>query len=199
MLSLDVDIKGLEQAALLAQATEDQILMARARTLRKMRKKVERLVKNLAAKKLRMPQKAIGDRFFSNSIGPGDDELKLWIGTWDISPFSLGTPTQMTFGVRAGSRAYPGAFLAQIYSGETKVWIRLYSRHYSPDLYPTRYRPGDRGGIGNKGRFPVVRAAVPIDGVMEEILKTHGADISRAFAKEFKAQLNYETRVKGAN
>lgn len=96
-----------------------------------------------------------------------------------------------------GQRSFPGAFLGKIYSGTEKVWIRLGSRHYSPDLYPTKYRPGDRGVSELRGRFPVVRAAVPIDGIMQDLVDTLGDDYAKEFETIFVRELNYETQVKG--
>ena len=64
--------------------------------------------------------------------------------------------------------------MAKIYTGTEKVWIRLHSPHYTPDLYPTKHRPGDRGLAGYNGRFPVVRAAVPIDGVISDVVELEG-------------------------
>jgi len=204
MLAFEVDMAVLDQLIERMAATDHQIELARTSALRKMRKRFETRVKGLAAKKLRMPQKALADRFFSEKIDPGDDELRLWVGTWNVSPFSIGsvsvygTPGK-TGGVKAGRRTYRGAFIGSIYSGEQKVWIRLHSPHYSPELYPTKYRPGDRGlgDTGLRGRFPVVRAAVPIDAIISEVLRTEGDSISQEFVKVFEQELNYYVNVKG--
>lgn len=202
MFEVTVDDSALQQFAGIAEATDKQMEAARTSALRKMRKKVETLVIRAAAQKLRIPQKALKDRFFSNNIEPGDDELNVWIGTWAISPFSIGSVSAYgvpgkSGGVRAGRRNYPGAFLASIYTGETKVWIRLHSKNYSPELYPTQYRPGDRGLGELRGRFPVIRAAVPIDAVMREVLERDGDEIAREFEKIFARELNYQVNVRG--
>lgn len=196
MVRLEFDNSLLEKGANLVNATEQQIETARASALRKMRKRIETQIKRRAAKKLRIPQKAIADRFFSDKVEPGDDELKVWIGTWAVSPFSLGSPAQTARGVKAGRRSYQGAFLGEVYTSETKVWIRLRSPHYSPELYPTRTRPGDRG-MSRGGRFPVVRAAVPIDAVIGEIVTNEGDEIAAEFEKVFLQELNYQVNVKG--
>lgn len=197
MLEFDVDTSAIDEIARRMAATDGQVELARTSALRKVNKRLETSLKRLTAKALRIPVRSIGDRFFSNSIAPGDDELRVWIGTWDVSPYSIGTPAQNSRGVRVGQRSYPGAFLAKIY-GQQKVWIRLHSKHYAPDLYPTRYRPGDRGGSDLRGRFPVVRAAVPIDSVMRDLLAKEGPDIATEFAKVFAQELNYQVFVKGA-
>lgn len=182
----------------LATATRKQVDYARATTLRKLRKKIETFVKRRVSAKERIPQRALGDRVFSNKVQPGDDELKVWIGTWNISPFSIGKPVQTITGVTAGKRRYPGAFLAQVYTGETKVWIRLHSPHYSKELYPTNYRPGDRGWSALRGRFPVVRAAIPIDATVKTVMEQNQKYFEREFEKIFTHELHYQVNIRSS-
>lgn len=204
MLDVLVDRSVIREAALLFGATAGQVERARASALRKMRRRIETAVKQRAAKQLRMPQKAIDGRFYSEQVKQGDRALKVWIGTYAVSPFKLGSVSSYgvpgkTGGVRAGRRTYRGAFLAKIYSGTRKVWIRLHSSHYSPELYPTKYRRGDRGlgDLGLRGRFPVVRAAVPIDEVLMQVVNEYGPDIVTDFERLFQQELNYQTNVRG--
>lgn len=202
MLALTVDSNLLSQRVDLAAATEQQIEAARLSSLRKMQKRVETTFKRAASRDLRIPQRAIAGRFFSNRLAAGEEELRVWIGTWDISPFSIGSPRPYgvpgrSGGVRAGRRVWPGAFIERIYSSTAKVWIRVSSKHYSRELYPTNYRPGDRGAGERGGRFPVVRAAVPIDEVMREVVERDGDELGREFEKLFLQELNYQVNVKG--
>lgn len=199
ILQLDLDMTIIDEMIDIAGATDRQLDRARARALRKMKTTVETRVKREAARKLNIPQKGIADRFFSKALQPGDDELKLWIGTWDVDPFSIGAPQQSPFGVRVGRRSYPGAFLAKIYSNKEKVWIRLHSKHYSNELYPTRYRPGDRGLATLRGRFPVVRAAVPIDDIIRDVLDKQSGFFTEQFQAILQRELNYEVNLKGKN
>ncbi len=205
MLSVHVEQSTINEVIRQFASTQDEVDLALASALRKMRKRIETAVKRDAAKELRMPQKALGKRFFSEQIRKGDDLLKVWIGTQPVSPFDLGavsvygTPGK-SGGVKAGRRTYRGAFLASIYSSRQKVWIRLHSKHYSPELYPTRHRPGDRG-LGDdavlQGRFPVVRAAVPVDAVLERVVDRDNDAILAEFIKVFTQELNFYTNVRG--
>jgi len=202
MLDARIDQASLREVVRMFGSTPDQVQLARASALRKMRKRIETAVKRQAAKELRMPQKALGNRFFSNKIAKGDDVLKVWIGTQPVSPFDIGSvrpygKSWKTGGIKAGRRTYRGAFLASIYTGQQKVWIRLHSKHYSPELYPTKKRSGDRGWSELRGRFPVVRAAVPVDAVLEQVVERDGEDILREFEKVFLQELNYYTNVRG--
>lgn len=204
MIDVQVDQAAIRDVIRVLGSTPAQVALARASALRKMRTRVETRVKRAAAKELRMPQKALGDRFFSEKIRKGDDVLKVWIGTHPVSPFKIGAVRPYgvvgkTGGVKAGRRTYRGAFLASIYTGQQKVWIRLHSKHFSPDLYPTKHRPGDRGiaDAGGRGRFPVVRAAVPIDAVMEAVVERDGEAILQEYESIFMQELNYYTNVRG--
>lgn len=201
-LNLDIDRSAIDKMIGMAHATAEQIEKARMSTMRKMGKRIETMVKRHAAKELRIPQKSIENRFFSESLKPGDEELKVWIGTWNVSPFAIGAPSVYGIpgksgGVRVGKyRNYPGAFMAKIYTARAQVWIRLHSPHYSADLYPTRYRPGDRGLGELRGRFPVVRAAVPIDDTIRSVLVAHEKDLAADFGKIFAGELNYFVNVR---
>ena len=202
MVDVQVDPSAIREVIRQFGSTEKQVDLARASALRKMRKRIETGVKRVAAKELRMPQRALGGRFFSNAIKKGDDVLKVWIGTYPVSPFDLGAVRLYgipgkTGGVKAGRRTYRGAFLASIYTAQEKVWIRLHSKHYSPELYPTNRLPGDRGLDGSRGRFPVVRAAVPIDAVMEQVVEREGPSILAEFERVFIQELNYYTNIRG--
>lgn len=200
MLGFELDKSAMDALVGSLPATEEQKRKAGTSALRKFRKRFETRIKRAAAKRARIPMKGLGDRFFSNKIDEGDDELTLWIGAWNVSPFAIGTPTAYgvpgkSGGVKAGRRRWKGAFIHAIYTSEQKVWIRLSSKHYSPELYPTRHRPGDRG-LARDGRFPVVQAAIKIDAAIEEVLATEGPQLEEEFAKLYVQELNYYTVVK---
>lgn len=197
MISLELDKAALAQAAQRAGATEEMVAQATTAALRTVQKSIEKRVKSRAAKELRLPQRAISGRFFTNNVAADKNTLRLWAGAWTLSPFRLGVPSiygvpGKSGGIRAGRYSYPGAFLASIHGGRPKIWIRLRSKHFSPDLYPTRHRPGDRG-LGSdpalRHRFPVVRAAVPIDEILGQVMHQEAASLSAEFIAEFSREL----------
>jgi len=198
MVDIQIDQSALKEVIQRFQSTPEQMEMARASALRKMRTRIETPIKREAAKALRIPQKALKPRFYSSKVKRGDDELKVWIGTQPMSPFQIGNVRPYgkpgkTGGVKAGRRTYRGAFLASIYAGRQKVWIRLSSKHYQPDLYPT-----SKGGSSSRSeRFPVIRAAVVIDEVMEQVVERDGNEILSQFERVFLQELNYYTNVRG--
>lgn len=202
MINIDFDQAQIEAAAEGLNGTKEQIEAARARALRKTGKRFSTAVKREVAKRERMPQKAIGDRFFISRVAKGGDEVTIWIGTFNVDPFSIGKPSQTGAGVRVGRRSYQGAFLGTIYTAREKVWIRLRSKHYSPDLYPTKkqHHAGYRGSLsaGEFGhRFPVVKASVPIEETVKSVADKLEGEIGEEFVKIFKQELNYEIFIKG--
>ncbi|MBU1234873.1 MAG: phage tail protein [Proteobacteria bacterium] len=202
MIEFDFDAAQLEAAAEGLNGSREQIEAARARALRKTGQRFSTAVKREVAKRERMPQKAIADRFFISRVANGDDEVTIWIGTFDVDPFSIGKPSQTASGVKVGRRSYQGAFLGTIYTAREKVWIRLRSPHYSPELYPTRkqHHSGYRGDLsaGEFGhRFPVVKAAVPIDETVNGVAAQKEGEMGEEFLKIFKQELNYEIFIKG--
>ncbi|WP_028579433.1 hypothetical protein [Desulfogranum japonicum] len=198
-LQLAVDKKRLDKVAAAIEATEAQIKQARSATLRQLQTTIETGLKQRISKAERIPQRALGERLFFSSVGKDDGTMKVWVGTWDISPFAIGSPQQNAKGVTVAGRKYPGAFLASIYSAQEKVWIRLHSPHYSPDLYPTSSRKGDRFDTQPelRGRFPVVRAAIPIATHVEEFFSEQEAFLADQFTVKFERNLNYFVKLQG--
>jgi hypothetical protein len=205
MIEVQADQKSLDSIISMMGSTQKQVDMARASALRKMRRRIETEVKRQAAKELRMPQKALGGRLYSEPVKTSDESTRVWFGTQPVSPFALGTvgvygaPGRAFSGVMVGTRKYVGAFLATIYTSRSKVWIRLRSQFFSPELYPTKKRPGDRGlgDDGLRGRFPVVRAAVPVDEVIEKVVNNSASLFADDFVRIFTQELNYFTNVHG--
>lgn len=201
MINIGLDTRQLDEIAKKLAGTEEQICSARTRALRKTAMHVRTLVKKAVASRERIPQKAIASRFIIPRMPKGADEITVWMGTWNVSPFAIGQPTQTRLGVRAGRRSYRGAFLKKIYTGTEKVWIRLRSPHYSPDLYPTQkqHHAGYRGNLapGQTGRFPVVKAAIPIDQTVNDVVDKNADAIQAEFLKKFEQELNYEVFFKG--
>lgn len=199
LLRIDIDQKALERMTAVSEATERQIEAARLSALRKVRAPIRDAIKKQASRDLRIPQYSIDDRFYYSDVPEGAEEMKVWIGTWAVSLFSAGQPKQNKVGVSVGRLRYPGAFISRIYSANEQVWIRLHSKHYNPELYPTRHRPGDRGLEELRGRFPVVRAAIKIDAIVARVLEREGEGFRQKFMQIFAHELNYQVNIKGKN
>lgn len=202
-MSIDLDVSydkaKMEALAAGLVAMPRQLMFARTRALRKTGTFVKNQVKKAAAKSLRIPQRSIADRFYLSRIKPGDDAATLWIGTWNVDPHSIGTIRSSIKSrvLYAGTKKYQGAFYARISSSKYKVWIRKRSRHYSPDLYPVSRRK-NQGSVPPelRHRFPVVRAAVPIDGVLQKVIRRDEAEIAARFKKTLLQEINYEVNVR---
>ena len=199
-MSIDIESE-LDRLQREFRALPEQVELARASALRKTASWLRTRIKRQVARAHRIPQKSIADRFFVSRVPRGGDRVTLWIGTWHVDPFSVGRPVQTRTGVRVGrGHNYRGAFLAQIYTAREKVWIRLRSKHYDPDLYPTTHRSGDRGALSDpryRYRFPVVRAAIDISDDVERFADKYQDEIDSEFIRKMRQELNYQTRVKG--
>lgn len=204
MLTLGIDRGLLDARADLAAAADNQIEAARAGAFKKMKARLNTRLKRRVAAKLNIPQKALNNRLFTSQVAFGDDEMKVWFGTYAVSPFSVGNPVSygkdfVSGGVRVGRyRSYRGAWLGWANGRSREVWMRLESKHYSRELYPTT--PFPAGGMSlprMKGRFPVVKAAIPIRDEIEAMMNEEQDDIMADFAKVFLQELNYQVNVKG--
>jgi hypothetical protein len=205
MLGGAIDPRSVEALAAEIGAVGNQIEAARLSALRKMRKRIITKVKRSLAERLQISQKAVADRFFSRYVAPGADELEVWIGTWALSPFSLGLPQRYgvpgkTGGVKVSRRTYRGAFMAKVFSSpREKVWVRLHSAHYRAELYPGKYyNPGIRSQHATTGRFPLVKATIPVNDDVIRTLDQLGDEIAADFEVLLRQELNYQVNVKGA-
>lgn len=211
---IEVTTKGdsIESIIKEMMALPRHVEAARPRALRAARKTLRTRIKRQLASRLRIPQKSFADRFYLPIVPKGAEEAKLWVGGWAISPFSVGKPKQIGTRVYRGKKArsmlggvsvgnysfYRGAFLGSVYSAKEQIWIRLRSKWYNRDLYPTMYRAGDRFSDPNlKHRFPVVRASIPIEKHLKDIWKMNGDEAGAELLKKFRQELNYEVNVKG--
>lgn len=201
-LQLKVDKTAFDQIAGASQATEQQVAQAVTNSLRKLSKHISTIVKRETAKEARVPQKALGRRIYASPVNAGDSKMTVWVGTYAIEAVNVGTPTVYgvpgkSGGVKVGRMRYPGAFIAQIYTADKKVWIRKGSKHFSSDLYPTKRRGGSRLSAGLSGRFPVVRAAIPVDAIVERVFSENSAEFGDFFSKTFARELNFQVNIKG--
>ncbi len=198
MIRIDIEESAIDAEVARFTATVEQAETARLRALRKTAKWMSKKVIQAVAKKERMPQRALHNRVFVSKIGRGATEADVFIGTMPVDATRIGRPVQTGSGVKVGRQSHPGAFVGRIYTGKEKVWIRLGSKYYDPARYPTRHRKGDRFG-GNPsllGRFPVVKAAVPINDTVEEVVEMFEADVPAEFFKHLRHELNYEANVR---
>lgn len=213
-MDVGIELRGATFDQIVHQfaAMPDQVRRARARALRKTQTWFKTRVRRELAKKARVPVKSVADRFYTSMVRPKDAEAKIWAGAWNLDAAGTGKPRQVggrsfkgkkartqLAGVKVGNRRfYRGAWIGSPYGGREKVWIRLSSSWFSRGLYPTEYRAGSRfGDSGLRGRFPVVRAAIPIEEELERLFDQYGDQAETEFFKRFSQELNYELNVKG--
>lgn len=184
MLNLNIDDSALQELGARLGASEAQIIEARNRTIAALQKQVAQQVRRDAARAWDAPQRVFRSRLRTGSRthhGPG--EMQVWLGTMPLDPREYGTPREYGRrgtkfgGVRIGRRNWRGAWLmtaAQTAShansptwqggsvGNSKIWIRLHSRHYTHSLYEKVGKP--RKPLNrDHGRLPLRKAVVRMD------------------------------------
>lgn len=194
--SITVSVHGLEEVSANFLAMPAQIETAKQRALRRTvswignrsRREIGQAL-DVAATGLR---KRVTPRFFKHSA-------EVFFGLGPLPAHLSGKASQTQAGVSVRGRQYPGAFVSSIYTAEEKVWIRLHSKHYDSDVYP--YTPRKMNGAigsGQRGRFPVVLARIPMDTpAVRGIIKDQADQALPRLKEVFAAELNYETNVKG--
>lgn len=196
MIKIEIDDDDIERtAAEFATATAKMVKAARLRALRKTVRWFGGQILRVVAKKERMPLRALHNRVFVHQVKPDAESASVFIGTAPVDVTRFGNPVQTPKGVRVGRQSYRGAFLGRVYTGQEKVWIRQASRFHDPARYPTIRRSGDRGAFSDAslmGRFPVVRAAVPINEAVESVAGMLESDVRPRFLNDFRHELNFE-------
>jgi hypothetical protein len=134
------------------------------------------LTRELAARTA-IPEKGLKRRFRRGGR-PADKAYSnsgyavLWIGLNAMEAQKLGKVYQNDVGTIAGNHFFDRAFIAEIYSGEPKVWRRKTPGHGSQ-------------------RFPVVKMTVPINEALEEILPSYEAAAARMFSSRLQHELRF--------
>jgi hypothetical protein len=122
MISLHVELSGLEDVMRDIEAMPAQIDRAMKRTIRKgTQYAAGQVIRGLATAN-NIPQRILRNRRVKTRIG---DELgSVWIGHNPVAVSYLGTPRQTKSGAKVGARAFPGAFVATMPTGHTGVFRR---------------------------------------------------------------------------
>ncbi len=208
-MNIKVDIRGVQETSAYLAGTKRQIDLATTRAIRSTLKWCRVRIKKDGAAALKVKQKALTRRIRTSNIKNGDQSGTLWAGTWNLSPYVVGTPRQigaksvggkkarsLLGGVGLGrDRFYRGAFLGKIYGGRENIWIRLSSGHFNPLLFPGGMKYGSSKFQG--GRFPVVKASIATDEVMALVFDRDADEIREQFHKRLRKEVNYAVNFEG--
>lgn len=199
-MNVSVNIRGIDGVINGLGVFGREATVARARAIRSTLKWVRTRVRRDAAKQLKVPQKVLNKRLVTSKVKNTDASGKLWAGTWDISPFALGSPASniRTRVIQVGNRRYKGAFVKPIFTSEPNIWMRKRSKNYDANLYP----PSRTGG-GNsipaelRHKFPVVKAAIRVDDTMAAVFQRDADEIREQFSKNLRKEINYALNIEG--
>lgn len=199
-MRIEANIKGIPGVRKYLLVSGQQVAVARTRAIRETLKSVRTKIKKEAAKVLKVPQKALTPRMFISKLKNGEAKGKLWAGTWYISPYAIGKPSQGKTGVTGvRGRRYRGAFLKKIYGGQENIWIRRSSKRFDANLYPGRRGKAGSNSLpaGLRGRFPVVKAAIPIEEAMGKTFDRNENEIRQDFYRKLRREINYALHIEG--
>ncbi|MDE1464792.1 hypothetical protein [Spartinivicinus poritis] len=192
-----VDISFAQEIARanrIIQAAPKQLEKASQRAMRKTIRWLKSRMAREISKTMKVPQKVIKERFKDATTGKGVNKVfTLWIGTLPLAAEQVSKPRQTNKGVSVRSHRFEGAFYKPVFDGQAKVWIR--SKRNLTLNYPS-LNPKKKKAIGQvpkhlKGRFPIQRIGVPIDGVTEELFKRYKNRAVERFSTLLQQELNY--------
>jgi hypothetical protein len=161
MTTLNVSPVGFEELSATLAAKPEKLRLAKKRAITRTAKHLATQAKKALATTEGIKPAAVKNRAASKMLA---DTGLVWVGLNPMMPVHLaGGIRQDASGVTAGSRTYRGAFFRRVYGSERKVWIRIKSRHYDPDLY--FHKPHGAQSVDKKlrHRFPVALASVKLD------------------------------------
>lgn len=198
-MDITVKMDGLAEFQAEIEAWPREAGIATTRAIRGTLKWLQTRTKKEGAVELKVPQKALTRRLVTSRLRNGETSGKLWAGTWNISPFAVGKPSQGKTGVTGiPGRRYKGAFLGSVYGGRDSIWMRSGSKHFDPLLFPGRKSGGGPRSVPTqlRHRFPVAKASIIIDETMAAVFDRDEAAIQAEFNKQLLKELNFELRVK---
>jgi len=141
-----------------------------------------------------IPMKVLRKRLLSYRTTKTLMRGKVWFGLRAIDADRISAGRQLRAGVKVGKLNFPGAFKQSIYSSDKKIWIRRSSKHFDPNLYPSRKgRSGGEFTSRSGGRFPVVKVRVEIEEA-EDIFTQWVAKAEAYLANLVNKELNIEIR-----
>lgn len=198
-MKIDVKVTGILQVRKFLGNTDRQVIIAQSRAIRGTLSAIRTLIRRDAAKSLGVAQKHLQKRLLTSTVKNGDTSGYLWAGTWQLSPYAIGKPSQRPKGViGVPRRSYVGAFTKSIFGPMENIWIRKASKHYRPELYPG----GGRRSSGSvpqqlRGRFPIIRAMVEVEPTMEQVFDRDAAVIRAEFDKRLRKEINFALNIEG--
>ena len=183
-------------------ASMKQVDQARVSSAVKVRQWLNTQLVREIARAADISPRGIKGRFKQSFTRTGREIMaSIWIGVNPLEAHKIGRPSQNNTGVRVRGHVFDGAFKARIYTATEKVFIRMTSKHYDSEKYPSEQkRPGDRfsprykkdhSPLRNSGRFPVVKIRIPIAEQMEEILPEYEGPAARKFEEIFEHELKF--------
>lgn len=190
MVTLHGDVAQLDSLAAQFAASQQQLLRAVQRGLRKLtRGVIARAASEIAAHN-QLPVRKVRQRMFANRSQSNPWAYTVWFGAQPITAINLGTPRQTRRGVRVGKQFFDGAFIAKLAS----------QRHVVKRSDEAVFAKGrDKKGRVRRGRLPIEVQAASIDFDHADRVLTREAEVGmrRELPRLLSAELNFELNVRG--
>lgn len=185
----------------LVSATEKQMETASEIALKETSKWLKTQVKRKISEAIGISQKSFADRLFISSGVSLTGYMFFWIGTWRISPFSLGTPRlygipYKTGGIQSGRIQFKGGFHAKVGDGgHENVFIRLHSPHFNPTLFANT--AGSPNPTKTSARLPIMKAGLDIQEEAQKAVDAMWPQLPAVFEEKYIKRLDYEVNIRG--
>lgn len=167
-----------------------EVRLARSRTMTKVMKYADGLVKKSLSSQTGLPQKSFKGRVITRHKKDGSEGL-VWIGAYRVSPYRISKNVLQTrIGIRAGRASFPGAFRPFPKKSDKRVFIRKDSAKFNPSRYTSN-------AFGSGPGFPVVPVAEDVEFAAEEAINLNASDIEERFDTIFQQELNFAINVEG--
>lgn len=202
LLDLSISMDDVRPIIERFAATEKQVHRAAIRALKKIVGNIGTAVKKEVASEANIPLKSLKNRVKGGNQALTEPVVRLWFGANPVPLSAIGKPRESKAGVKWGRfpRLYKGAFIATMPAargreyGHEGGFIRYYSKHYNPNLYP---RTGGGPHVHPSPRLPIYEPSpIDISGEMEDAIENHGEEALELFQKRFAEELNYEVNVR---
>lgn len=197
-ISLDLD-SGIKNAIGELQLADKRVQLAIKRAVRKVLQWLSRRVASQLADAGKVSERVV-KAHRRVAVKFGDVEGLVWVGL-DPLPAHEGKVaySRGSAGASVNGKTLKGAFVASIYAGGAKVWIRsARNRSFGHAVVHSRRRYKTFSGEVSHGRFPVELIGIDVEAMAKQDARLQASAMHR-FETLLNQELNYALNVEKRN